>query len=74
MLFRSEEGHYRKRESDIVIVERPPILGIPEYRSKFPDRAAGSHPDIPHPARSSTVIGSTVPAASTTAQEGAVGA
>jgi glucosyl-3-phosphoglycerate synthase len=37
-----DEGSYHKRESDIVIVERPPILEIPEYLAKFPDRATDS--------------------------------
>jgi glucosyl-3-phosphoglycerate synthase len=61
-----EDGYYRKRESDIVIVERPPILGIPEYRAKFPARAADTHPLI---ARSMTDPVAT-PTANITGQEG----
>ncbi|TFG81974.1 MAG: glucosyl-3-phosphoglycerate synthase [Spirochaetales bacterium] len=33
-----ENGIYRKKENVIQIVERPPILTLPEYRKKFPDR------------------------------------
>jgi glucosyl-3-phosphoglycerate synthase len=30
-----EDGVYHRKQSEIVIVERPPIIDLPEYRSKF---------------------------------------
>lgn len=38
--FELEDGSYRRKESRIEIVERPPILTLPEYRAKFPRRAS----------------------------------
>jgi glucosyl-3-phosphoglycerate synthase len=35
-----ENREYRRKESVIRIVERQPIIDLPEYREKFPDRAA----------------------------------
>lgn len=32
------DGHYQRLEHDIQIVERPPIIDLPEYRAKFPKR------------------------------------
>lgn len=37
--FELDSGAYRRKESVIDIVERPPILGLPEYRARFPERA-----------------------------------
>jgi len=37
--FELENGEYRRNEHSIDIVERPPMIGIPEYRAKFPKRA-----------------------------------
>ncbi|MBU0927092.1 MAG: glucosyl-3-phosphoglycerate synthase [Spirochaetes bacterium] len=37
--FELEGGAYRRKESRIDIVERPPIIGLPEYLAKFPGRA-----------------------------------
>ncbi|PKL24484.1 MAG: glucosyl-3-phosphoglycerate synthase [Spirochaetae bacterium HGW-Spirochaetae-3] len=37
--FELEGGTYRRRENRIDIVERQPIIDLPEYRAKFPERA-----------------------------------
>ncbi len=37
-----EDGEYHKKESVIQIVERPPIVSLPEYRKKFPSRRASA--------------------------------
>jgi len=37
--FELESGAYYRRESRIDIVQRPPIIGLPEYLAKFPGRA-----------------------------------
>jgi glucosyl-3-phosphoglycerate synthase len=40
--FELEGGAYRRKESRIDIVERKPIIELPEYRDKFPGRAGGA--------------------------------
>ncbi|PKL09709.1 MAG: glucosyl-3-phosphoglycerate synthase [Spirochaetae bacterium HGW-Spirochaetae-7] len=37
--FELEAGAYRRKESRVDIIERPPIAGLPEYIAKFPNRA-----------------------------------
>lgn len=36
-----EDGHYRQREHQIEIIERPPMVELPEYLEKFPARKPG---------------------------------
>jgi glucosyl-3-phosphoglycerate synthase len=40
--FELEGGAYRRKESRIDIVERPPMVGLPEYLAKFPGRAGSA--------------------------------
>jgi len=40
--FELEGGAYRRKESHIEIVERPPIVSLPEYRARFPGRTGGA--------------------------------